>query len=359
MMLAQGWLTPDDKYVVLRSLPNDDCAVAHEASVQDRDAHVWLEALEPDPIQSDRPRLEELEAIEASRALHHPRLAPLLDTGIGEGNTVFVTRPLPPGQSAVDWRSARTQIPVATACAIGAALAEALGEAHARGVVHGAIAPEWIRFGEGDPPDSLLLYGLGTATLGPTPKTVGRPPELLAGHRPDQSSDVWGVAATVTWLLLGTALGRAGEPLTWPAMVPASLRELLETNLSPDRSRRSPSVRALAVELTIQYGRLTQAALTAPIAQRSPIPALMPASGEDGPDSGAVPGRAETPIPKAPGLPRVPGPKPPASVALPLGSNSLSEELRVAPTSATRALWLSLAVGIGAGLLLAWLANQL
>jgi serine/threonine-protein kinase len=91
--------------------------------------------------------------------LDHPRIVPLLTPGEAEG-ALFFTMPYVAGGTLRDRLNSQGPLPVAEALAITYDLAEALGHAHARGVVHRDVKPENILLG----PDGAYLVDFGFAS---------------------------------------------------------------------------------------------------------------------------------------------------------------------------------------------------
>jgi serine/threonine-protein kinase len=91
--------------------------------------------------------------------LDHPRIVPLLTPGEAEG-ALFFTMPYVAGGTLRDRLNSQGPLPVAEALTITCDLAEALGHAHARGVVHRDVKPENILLG----PDGAYLVDFGFAS---------------------------------------------------------------------------------------------------------------------------------------------------------------------------------------------------
>jgi eukaryotic-like serine/threonine-protein kinase len=158
--------------------------------------------------------------------------------------------------------AARGRLSAGEVVTIGAPLAQALADVHARGLVHGDVTPGNVVFdGSGKP----LLADLGVASLagdraGPpggtfgyadpalTPADVGIP-SPLAGAGP--ASDVHGLAAVCFSALAGvppylegdSAVAQPLRPLAPGA--PAALVAAIEAGLAPDPAER-PDANALA-----------------------------------------------------------------------------------------------------------------
>jgi serine/threonine protein kinase/regulator of sirC expression with transglutaminase-like and TPR domain len=143
---------------------------------------------------------------------------PLLDSGTTPQAAYLVMPFL--GEGTLRQRLVRGPLPVAEALAIGRALAQALGRAHARGVVHRDVKPENVLFASGRP----LLADLGLAKhFDPTAAGASQSRSLTvdgsitgtAGYMaPEQTADARRVAPPADVFSLGAVLYEclAGRP---------------------------------------------------------------------------------------------------------------------------------------------------
>jgi len=84
-----------------------------------------------------------LSEIKTTAKLSHPHILPLLDSGAA-GGFLFYVMPYVTGETLRDRLQRETQLPVNDALRITREVADALAEAHARGIVHRDIKPENI-----------------------------------------------------------------------------------------------------------------------------------------------------------------------------------------------------------------------
>ncbi len=96
---------------------------------------------------------------------------------------------------------------------IALALADALVELHAQGVVHGHICPDTVVLSDGDRGNNPVLVDCPAVDAGPYLPFVA--PEVALGQRPDPRSDLFGLGVTLTCLARGKALAPGSGGLSW------------------------------------------------------------------------------------------------------------------------------------------------
>ncbi|HEU4333780.1 MAG TPA: protein kinase [Candidatus Eisenbacteria bacterium] len=162
-----------------------------------------------------------LREAETSRRLQHPGIATFYETG-DAGDTAFIAMEYVRGET-LRARLRDGALPAAEAVGIASALLEALGHAHAAGVVHRDIKPENIMIGAGAA-TKLLDFGLAhhaplrdsdaVATItalseirtevGAVLGTIGyMAPEQLRGETVDVRADLFAVGAVLFEMLTG------------------------------------------------------------------------------------------------------------------------------------------------------------
>lgn len=199
-------------------------------------------------------------------ALGHPHVWKPLDVMEAEGYLWSVHEHRLAHASDVLVRE-RGPFPLAAAARLGVQMADALAHMHARGSVHGKVAPRFVTVDE-DGNGQLInlvksadlaagVWPLRPVVLGLSPFSA---PEEFQGERPGPAADVYGLAGTVLFWLTGRwprggsdesdALDRArgGRPVDTSGLrqdLPASLAAALRAALEPDPLRRPGSVAAL------------------------------------------------------------------------------------------------------------------
>jgi serine/threonine protein kinase len=222
--------------------------------------------------------------------LLHPHILPLLDSGEVAGRPWYAV-PRPKGETLRSRLSREGRIPAEEAVHLTRELADALGQAHAEGIVHRDVSPENVLLAAFPSRDGgtaggyhALLTNLGLARaldaaaggeLTVTGMLVGTPaymsPEQAEGARTvDARSDVYSLAAVLFEMLTGEPLfsgptpqaimaKRAAEPTPSGvrlAEVPDGLVDALRTALAAKQSDRYPSAAAFASAIGNRSGRV-------------------------------------------------------------------------------------------------------
>jgi serine/threonine protein kinase len=153
-----------------------------------------------------------LREIETTANLRHPGILPLYDSGEA-GEFLFYVMPFIEGESLRDRLSRERQLPVDTALQIAREAADALGYAHARGVIHRDIKPENILLESGhavvaDFGIAKAVSALGGGSLTQAGLAVGTPaymsPEqVLADTTLDGRSDLYSLGCVLFEMLTG------------------------------------------------------------------------------------------------------------------------------------------------------------
>jgi len=174
-----------------------------------------------------------LREIRIAAKLVHPHILPVLDSGEA-GGEVFFVMPYVAGESLRDRLRRESELPIGDALRIAREVADALGFAHAQGIVHRDIKPENILLEAGhavvaDFGIALALRGGGSEGLTETGIVLGTPaymsPEQAVGSASvDGRSDVYSLACVLFEMLAGEppfGVGAASRLIERRATVPA------------------------------------------------------------------------------------------------------------------------------------------
>src|SRR6478672_9437893 len=130
------------RYLVKQELGQGGMATVYLAEDLKHGREVAIKVLRPElavAIGADR----FLSEIRTTARLHHPNILPLFDSGDADGQLYYVM-PLVEGESLRARLDREHQLPVDDVIRIATEVGEALGYAHARGIVHRDIKPENI-----------------------------------------------------------------------------------------------------------------------------------------------------------------------------------------------------------------------
>jgi predicted Ser/Thr protein kinase len=183
--------------------------------------------------------------------LRHPRVARMLDDHSHSARRCLVME-LVRGPSLARVLAQRGPLPVAEALEYVRQLCEALTYVHAQQVVHRDVKPANVILGERGV--VLVDFGIARALRGGSGAAgaIGTPgfmaPEVLAGGAVSPRTDVFGLAATLWTLVVGTP-PRFLEPALLCELVDGvdrTVAEAVRAALEPDPYLRLPSVDAFA-----------------------------------------------------------------------------------------------------------------
>ncbi len=215
-----------------------------------------------------------LREIEIAASLAHPHILPLHESGEADGFLYYVM-PYVDGESLRDRLRREIQLPVEDAIRIAREVADALGYAHARGLIHRDIKPENILLEAGhavvaDFGVAKAVASAETEALTATGMAVGTPaymsPEQAGGSdRLDGRSDIYSLGCVLYEMLAGEPPFSAPTPqalaakhlgATPPqvrvtrATVPVGVERVIERALAKVPADRFDRAEAFAAALT-------------------------------------------------------------------------------------------------------------
>jgi hypothetical protein len=192
------------------------------------------------PEEQGKLRMRALREARAAAGLDHPAIVTIHDV-VDEGGRPWIVMRLLPGRT-LD-HTVRTNGPLSPrrAAELGVRLIEALGAAHANGVLHRDVKPQNVMLGADDrwmltdfgiasvagATRTLTATGLVTGTLGYVA------PERLSGGEPGAPADLWALGATLYFAVEGR---HAYDYDDLPAMIAAVLTR------DPEPPRRAGSL---------------------------------------------------------------------------------------------------------------------
>ena len=200
-----------ERYRIERELGQGGMATVYLAEDLRHARRVAVKVLHPDLAATLGPE-RFLAEIRTTANLQHPHILALHDSGTA-GGFLYYVMPYIEGESLRDRLARERQLPLADALGIAREVADALGYAHAQGVIHRDVKPENILLQRGhafvaDFGISLAVQAAGGQRMTQTGLSLGTPqymsPEQAIGERTiDARSDVYSLGAVTYEMLTG------------------------------------------------------------------------------------------------------------------------------------------------------------
>jgi tRNA A-37 threonylcarbamoyl transferase component Bud32/TolB-like protein len=199
-----------DRYSIERELGRGGMATVYLATDVRHDRKVAIKVLHPDlsaTIGAERFERE----IKLAAKLQHPHILGLFDSGEADGLLFFVM-PFVDGESVRDRLDREKQLPIEDAINIAIEVADALGYAHAQGIIHRDIKPENVMLSNGH---ALVAdFGIARARteagqnrLTQTGMAMGTPvymsPEQFTGEPVTPAADIYSLGCMLYEMLAG------------------------------------------------------------------------------------------------------------------------------------------------------------
>ncbi len=231
-----------------------------------------------------------LREIEVTANLHHPHILPLYDSGEADGFLYYVM-PFVEGESLRDRLNREKQLPLDDALQFAREVADALGYAHSRGVIHRDIKPDNIMLHSGHAvvADFGIARAVGAADgekLTATGIAIGTPsymsPEQSTGEDVDVRSDIYALGSVLYEMLGGeppytgpTAQAIIAKRLVDPIpdvrvlreTVPDNVQQAITSALAKSPADRFSTADRFSEALTIPDGVLAGGSAGRPMGQ--------------------------------------------------------------------------------------------
>jgi serine/threonine-protein kinase len=260
-----------EKYEVLDEIGHGGMATVYRARDSSLDRFVALKVLHPHLQRTTEARARFAREAKSVARLRHPHILEIYDYSGETSDETYIAAELLTGPTLKDFVLSQGELPPEIAACVALQLAEALGEAHAKGVIHRDVKPENVLVHE-DRCVKLTDFGIAhmvdTHTFTATGQILGSPghmaPEQVEGGTCDVRSDVFSLGTVLYFcatgrlpfvgrnphhllkLLLG---GEYPDPLRLQPAIGAELASIMRKALSHDPAERYQSANDMAEAL--------------------------------------------------------------------------------------------------------------
>lgn len=257
-----------EKYEVLDEIGHGGMATVYRARDSSLDRFVALKVLHPHLQRTSEARARFAREAKSVARLRHPHILEIYDYSGETSDETYIAAELLTGPTLKEFVLSQGELPPEIAACIALQLAEALGEAHAKGIIHRDVKPENVLVHE-DRCVKLTDFGIAhmidTHTFTATGQILGSPghmaPEQVDGGTCDVRSDVFSLGTVLYFcatgrlpfvgrnphhllkLLLG---GEYPDPLRLQPTIGAELASIMRKALSHDPAERYQSANDMA-----------------------------------------------------------------------------------------------------------------
>ena len=232
-----------EKYEVLDEIGHGGMATVYRARDSSLDRFVALKVLHPHLQRTSEARARFTREAKSVAKLRHPHILEIYDYSGEASDETYIAAELLTGPTLKDFVLNQKELPPEIAACIALQLADALGAAHAKGIIHRDVKPENVLIHEDrcvKLTDFGIAYMVDAHTFTVTGQILGSPghmaPEQVEGGTCDVRSDVFSLGT----VLYFCATGR----LPFIGRNPHHLLKLLLEGEYPDPLRLRPSIGA-------------------------------------------------------------------------------------------------------------------
>ncbi len=260
-----------EKYEVLDEIGHGGMATVYRARDSSLDRLVALKVLHPHLQRTSEARARFTREAKSVAKLRHPHILEIYDYSGEASDETYIAAELLTGPTLKDFVQAQEEVPAEIAACIALQLADALGEAHEKGIIHRDVKPENVMVHEDrcvKLTDFGIAYMVDAQTFTVTGQILGSPghmaPEQIEGGTCDVRSDVFSLGTVLYFCATGRLPfvgrnphhllkllldGQYPDPLRLRPGIGADLAEIMSRALSRAPSARYQSAHEMATDL--------------------------------------------------------------------------------------------------------------
>ncbi len=230
-----------EKYELIDEIGHGGMATVYRARDSSLDRLVALKVLHPHLQRTGEARARFSREARSVAKLHHPHILEIYDYSGESSDETYIAAELLTGPTLKDFIQVDGEVPAEVAACIALQVAEALSEAHDKGIIHRDVKPENVLIHLNQCvklTDFGIAHMVDTQAFTATGQILGSPghmaPEQLEGRECDARSDVFSLGTVLYYCAIGRLpfVGRNPHHL---------LKQLLEGDY-PDPLRARPAV---------------------------------------------------------------------------------------------------------------------
>jgi serine/threonine-protein kinase len=260
-----------EKYEVLDEIGHGGMATVYRARDSSLDRLVALKVLHPHLQRTSEARARFAREAKSVARLHHPHILEIYDYSGEASDETYIAAELLTGPTLKAFVTQCKQTPPEIAACIGLQLADALREAHEKGIIHRDVKPENVLIHENrcvKLTDFGIAHMVDTHTFTATGQILGSPghmaPEQIESGECDVRSDVFSLGTVLYFCATGRLpfVGRNAhhllklllegdypDPLRLRPEIGAHLAQIMNKTLSRSPTDRYQSAEEMAGEL--------------------------------------------------------------------------------------------------------------
>jgi eukaryotic-like serine/threonine-protein kinase len=283
------------RYEIKGSLGQGATATVYMAHDPEIGRTIAIKVLKPELARNEDYRIRFIREAKGAGTLSHPNIVTVFDVGEQDG-LPYIAMEFVDGRTLADYLENSARLPAAEAVAIARQLAEALGFAHKKGIVHRDVKPGNVMLVRDTQTVKVTDFGICRIESGEVTQAtrvgdvIGTPhymsPEQVLGQRADSRSDVFSTGIVLYQMLTGE-LPFTGDTLVSVGMkiakteprplqevvpdLPASVRRVVDRALKKAPEKRFENGEDFARALGVVQKEIEETASAAGRRRRIPL----------------------------------------------------------------------------------------